>query len=34
MRAAPCPVMVVPRTADFQPTAEGMAADDEFVAAQ
>jgi nucleotide-binding universal stress UspA family protein len=34
MRAAPCPVMVVPRTADFQPTAEGMAADDEFVAAR
>ena len=32
MRSAPCPVMVVPRTAEFQPTAEGMAGEDEFVA--
>jgi nucleotide-binding universal stress UspA family protein len=31
VRAAPCPVMVVPRTAEFQPIAEGMAAEDEFV---
>jgi len=33
LRAAPCPVMVVPRTAEFQPIAEGMAAEDEFVSA-
>lgn len=32
MRSASCPVMVVPRTAEFQPTPEGMAAEDEFVA--
>jgi nucleotide-binding universal stress UspA family protein len=31
MRSASCPVMVVPRTAEFQPTGEGMAAEDEFV---
>jgi nucleotide-binding universal stress UspA family protein len=29
MRSAPCPVMVVPRTAEFEPTAAGMAAEDE-----
>lgn len=34
MRSAPCPVMVVPRTAEFQPVAEGMAAEDDFVAAR
>jgi nucleotide-binding universal stress UspA family protein len=32
MRSAPCPVMVVPRTAEFQPVAEGMAAEDDLVA--
>jgi nucleotide-binding universal stress UspA family protein len=30
MRSAPCPVMVVPRTAKFEPTGEGMAAEDEL----
>jgi nucleotide-binding universal stress UspA family protein len=34
MRSAPCPVMVVPRTAEFQPVAEGMAAEDDFAAAR
>lgn len=33
MRSAPCPVMVVPRTAEFQPVAEGMAAEDDLAAA-
>jgi nucleotide-binding universal stress UspA family protein len=31
MRSARCPVMVVPRSAEFQPTGEGLAAEDEFV---
>jgi nucleotide-binding universal stress UspA family protein len=31
LRSAPCAVMVVPRSAEFQPTGEGMAAEDEFV---
>ena len=30
MRSAPCSVMVVPRTAKFDPTGEGMAAEDEL----
>ena len=30
MRSAPCPVMVVPRAAKFEPGGEGMAAEDEF----
>jgi nucleotide-binding universal stress UspA family protein len=30
MRSAPCPVMVVPRTAKFEPSGEGMAAEDEL----
>jgi nucleotide-binding universal stress UspA family protein len=34
MRAAPCPVMVVPRSAEFQPTGDGMAAEDEFTASR
>jgi nucleotide-binding universal stress UspA family protein len=34
MHSAPCPVMVVPRTAEFQPVAEGMAAEDDFAAAR
>lgn len=29
MRSGPCPVMVVPRTAEFEPIAAGMAAEDE-----
>ena len=32
MHSAPCPVMVVPRTAEFDPSGTGMAADDEFAA--
>jgi nucleotide-binding universal stress UspA family protein len=30
MHSSPCPVMVVPRTAEFDPSATGMAADDEL----
>ena len=32
MHSAPCPVMVVPRTAEFDPSGEGLAGEDEFVA--
>jgi nucleotide-binding universal stress UspA family protein len=32
MHSAPCPVMVVPRGVEFDPTAEGMAAEDELAA--
>jgi nucleotide-binding universal stress UspA family protein len=30
MRSAPCPVMVVPRSVEFDPAADGMAAEDEL----
>jgi nucleotide-binding universal stress UspA family protein len=33
MRSAPCPVMVVPRTAQFDPTGEGLASEDDLAAA-
>jgi nucleotide-binding universal stress UspA family protein len=31
MHSAPCPVMVVPRTAEFDPSGEGLAGEDQFV---
>jgi nucleotide-binding universal stress UspA family protein len=34
MHAAPCPVMVVPRSAEFQPSGDGMAAEDELMASR
>jgi nucleotide-binding universal stress UspA family protein len=34
MRSAACPVMVVPRTAKFEPSSEGMAAEDEIAGAR
>jgi nucleotide-binding universal stress UspA family protein len=34
MHAAPCPVMVVPRSAEFQPSGDGMAAEDEVMASR
>jgi nucleotide-binding universal stress UspA family protein len=32
MHSAPCPVMVVPRTAEFDPSGEGLAGEDQLVA--
>ncbi|MET0511863.1 MAG: universal stress protein [Thermoleophilaceae bacterium] len=32
MHSAPCPVMVVPRTAEFDPSGEGQAGEDQYVA--
>ena len=32
MHSAPCPVMVVPRTAEFDPSGEGLAGEDQYVA--